>query len=233
MKIQVIGDIHGRKVWHKLVNIGCDKIIFIGDYVDSFTLDNTTIIDNLLDIIEFKKEYPDKVILLLGNHDIQYMYMPDYRCSGFRPEVANDIMTIFNDNRLLFNIAYQIDMNLFTHAGVTKLWFNYAKDKLIHYGLNENLTNIAVVLNTMNETANRWILNIVGEKRGGLRYDYGGPTWADKQETWFGALPGLVQFVGHTAVADIHDNGEPDEETGKVIYCDVLGKLDKTLIIEL
>jgi len=233
MKVQVIGDIHGRRKWEKLVDKTCDQIIFIGDYVDAYDVDNETIIDNLLNIIDLKRKNEDKVTLLLGNHDVQYMFMPDYRCSGFRPEVASEIQTIFNDNRNLFKIAHQIDMNLFTHAGVTKQWFKWTKDKLEYYGLNKDLTNIAETLNNMNETANRWMLNNVGEPRGGLRYDCGGPTWADKKETWFGALPKLTQFVGHTPVADIHDNGASDEETGTITYCDVLAKLDKTLITEL
>src|ERR1035437_6855535 len=232
MKIQVIGDIHGRRKWENLVDTTCDQIIFLGDYVDAYDLDNENIIENLLNIIDFKRKNEDKVILILGNHDIQYMYIPDYRCSGFRPEIANDIQDIFNNNRRLFKIAHQIDMNLFTHGGVTKQWVKWAKDKLDYYGLNADLTNIAETLNNMNETANRWILHNVGELRGGLRYDYGGPTWADKKETGFGAIPGIAKFVGHTPVADIHDNGVGDNEIGKVTYCDVLARLDATLIMQ-
>ena len=70
MKTISIGDIHGRDIWKNVNPSKYDKIIFVGDYVDSFTISNTTILNNLLDIIEFKKSFKNKVILLLGNHDI-------------------------------------------------------------------------------------------------------------------------------------------------------------------
>lgn len=70
MKIRVIGDLHGRDWWKRKVETGdSDLNIFLGDYVDSYTVSDEQIINNLLDIIEFKKSYEDKVILLLGNHE--------------------------------------------------------------------------------------------------------------------------------------------------------------------
>jgi predicted phosphodiesterase len=49
MKIASIGDIHGRNYWKifKSVKDQYDKIIFIGDYVDSFNIDDNLIIKNL------------------------------------------------------------------------------------------------------------------------------------------------------------------------------------------
>ena len=49
-----------------------DKVVFLGDYVDSFTISNIASYENLKDIIRLKKRDPNKVVLLLGNHDIQY-----------------------------------------------------------------------------------------------------------------------------------------------------------------
>ncbi len=232
MKVQVIGDIHGRIKWKPLIDESCDKIIFIGDYVDSYTIDNITIKDNLLDIIEYKKRNIDLVELIIGNHDMQYIYFPEYRCAGFRPEMAPDLQMIFRDNVNLFKIAYQFEDHLFTHAGVTKNWLKWAEDKLKLYGYS-NLGNLGEALNNMNETSNRWVLNNVGYGRGGLRGDYGGPTWADKKETWFDAIPGLKQYVGHTPVADIHQNSNEEiDDVGVVTYCDCLPK-DRTLITEI
>lgn len=232
MKIQAIGDIHGRIKWKHLIDETCQKIIFLADYTDSYTIGNRTIIDNLLDIIEFRKQRGDKVELLLGNHDVQYVYYPDYRCSGFRPEMAHDLQLIFRENKDLFKIAYQFEDHLFTHAGVTNQWFKWAEEKLKQYGMTD-LSNIGEALNTMNETSNRWMLNNVGYERGGLRGDWGGPTWADKKETWFNALPGIKQYVGHTPVADVHTNANEEVDgVGIVTYCDCLPK-DITLITEI
>ena len=68
MRICAIGDIHGRNDWEKVDPNKYDKIIFVGDYVDSFDIPTGEILKNLENIIAFKKEYYDKVILLLGNH---------------------------------------------------------------------------------------------------------------------------------------------------------------------
>lgn len=58
MKIRVIGDLHGRDWWKRKVETGdSDLNIFLGDYVDSYTVSDKQIINNLLDIIEFKKSY--------------------------------------------------------------------------------------------------------------------------------------------------------------------------------
>ena len=70
MKILIVPDTHGRDFW-KVPNIEeYDKIIFLGDYLDHYPDESTHEhdIENFKDIIEFKKKYPDKVILLLGNH---------------------------------------------------------------------------------------------------------------------------------------------------------------------
>ena len=52
MKTIVIGDIHGRDVWKKIVeHENADKVIFIGDYFDSFDIPSSDQINNFLDII--------------------------------------------------------------------------------------------------------------------------------------------------------------------------------------
>ena len=72
-KINVIPDIHCKNIWKKFIQETSDLIVFLGDYVDSFTHSNTEMINNLNDIIQFKLDNTDKVITLLGNHDIAYL----------------------------------------------------------------------------------------------------------------------------------------------------------------
>ena len=94
MKTVSIGDTHGVAVADVVVNIidRHDKFIFVGDYVDSFIVDNISMKKNLLDIIELKKKYPEKVILLWGNHDIHYLLGNKHYCSGYRPEMQYDLL---------------------------------------------------------------------------------------------------------------------------------------------
>ena len=85
-KILVVPDVHGRNVWEKaaskLVFGEVDQIIFVGDYFDSFNIDGKSQIENFKDIIKFKKDNPDTVTLLTGNHDLQYI--TDTACSGYQ-----------------------------------------------------------------------------------------------------------------------------------------------------
>ena len=75
-KTIAIGDIHGRKNWKKIVEEHPDdRIVFLGDYCDPYDqMRNFDVLNNLLDIIELKKKRKDDIILLLGNHDMHYIY---------------------------------------------------------------------------------------------------------------------------------------------------------------
>ena len=69
----IIGDIHGRDAWKRLVDESCINI-FVGDYFDPY--DNIHFMDlqfNFMEIIEYKKKHPENVVLLYGNHDYEYL----------------------------------------------------------------------------------------------------------------------------------------------------------------
>jgi len=70
MKIIAIGDTHGDPLWKSIVNVEKDAglFVFIGDYFDSFLYSLEQQINNFKDIIQFKKDNMNKVILLVGNH---------------------------------------------------------------------------------------------------------------------------------------------------------------------
>jgi hypothetical protein len=61
-------------------------------------LSNVDILHNLKEILWFKKSLPDKVVLLLGNHDIQY-FIPNEVCSGYRGEMRPDLYDLFTQNK--------------------------------------------------------------------------------------------------------------------------------------
>ncbi len=197
MQVLTIPDLHGRDSWKNALEQfpHADKIVFLGDYVDSYDLGNHIIYDNLYEIIQFKKGETERVELLLGNHDIQYMFFPKYRCSGFRPSMQYDLFGLFNENKRFFNVAFQVNNNLWTHAGVSENWLEENFHVIVQYGLTDN--NYAEVFNVMLNSKDNDVLHQVSNLRGGYD-DYGGITWADKQETMAAPLKNMNQYVGHT-----------------------------------
>ena len=70
----IIPDVHGRQFWKDAVSQyegKVEKIIFLGDYLDPYPDEGITrkdAIRNFEEIIDYKINNSDKVVLLLGNH---------------------------------------------------------------------------------------------------------------------------------------------------------------------
>jgi hypothetical protein len=259
MKIVSVGDIHGLNRW-KLLLFGTltpskeliskvmllyDKIVFIGDYVDSFTVINEEIINNLLEIIQFKKDYEDKVILLWGNHDVFYYTMNFGRdnISGMREEMLHELNLIFSSNYRYFQLAYQYENYLFSHAGIHRGWWeHYVRPKISGNKESrfqkylEGTENIADVCNIMFEFQDDDIfLCGAGRTSGGWSNKMGGPLWASKLEITKKPLFGYHQIVGHTGIDKITTfnsfGNEPDDTSVTIIDC--LPVSDELYIIEI
>lgn len=238
-KYIVIGDIHGRTIWQDIVkeNSDADMFVFLGDYMDPYNEDNVDISygamkQNLLNIIKFKKEKPDNVILLFGNHDIHYAYDFDY-CSRYDFKNSKKIKELFNENIDLFQFAYQIDNHLFTHGGLTQNWFEWAKKYLIENDLNENFSNLADVLNKCGSDTSKPYINAIPARRGGY-YPYGGITWADIVEHFddnmkIQSLKNFHQYVGHNKVKFIYKSDIVGDDNTSITFCDVLHTPNETL----
>lgn len=124
-KTIVIGDLHGRDIWRNIVEKEKDatKFIFMGDYWDSFDVPFVEQVENWTNLVTFKASNPDKVVLLIGNHDFHYMWFAKEQYSGYQDEyelVIKDLVKIARKEWL--TMAYQEGNYLFTHAGVTKTW---------------------------------------------------------------------------------------------------------------
>lgn len=132
MKIVIIGDTHGRIHWKSIVEKekDADKIIFIGDYFDSFDILAQNQLENFLDIIQYKKDNMDKVVLLFGNHDYHYyMYnqkMGDERYSGFIASHALQFKEVLEQaiKDKLILMCYKEGELCCTHAGITQTWLD-------------------------------------------------------------------------------------------------------------
>jgi predicted phosphodiesterase len=128
MKTVVIGDVHGRSLWKLIVNQeNPDRVVFIGDYFDSFDIKGEEQLNNFLDIIEYKKSSGKEVIMLIGNHD--YHYFPEIGntgTSGYQAIFKHQIEPTIDTNREHLQMAYQMDEFLFSHAGVSSEFMDEA-----------------------------------------------------------------------------------------------------------
>lgn len=127
MKIVVIGDIHGRKVWKRILKNepDYDLIIFLGDYVS--THDDVTAkqqIDNLKKILQFKEDNSDKVILLRGNHDFQHLAYDWAQCSGYDEQVEKGMIKLKTRYLKDTQWLYKYNNIIFSHAGISNTWLN-------------------------------------------------------------------------------------------------------------
>ena len=223
MKILAIGDVHGEDWWKSIVFgaeilhesfVKRDKImydnfkflnedmhvVFVGDYVDSLYLSTPEIIENLKQIVDLAKTFPNNFTLLLGNHDIQYINTR-HICDGFRAEAWPDLEMIFNENRNLFKAAFIQDNHLITHAGLTQNTWNACiefLDSTDLYDWKDPSNNLADHLNFLYDIHFEPIF-YGSMKRGSTRKNPG-IFWADKKELINDPLTGYSQIVGHTFV---------------------------------
>jgi hypothetical protein len=188
MKIALITDIHGSTYWRRIQkNIDIyDKIIFLGDYFDSWTNECPEQMDNAWNIILFKKQYPNKIDLCWANHDTSY-YL-DERCSGYQEKYAKDIKMFFNRNKELLDVVYIYDDWIFSHAGVSAKWMSCVGIKTPEEinPLFKERTNFFkwVGPNGYGDNANE------------------GPLWIRPESLMNNALKNYNQAVGHTELQD-------------------------------
>ena len=231
MKILTIPDIHGKTLWKTVFNPSFDLILFLGDYVDCFTTPDSVIEENLLNIVSLKKQYPDKVKLLWGNHEMHYLFpVSYYRCSGYRSSMIQSLNPILTHNKSLFQLAFQHENYLWSHAGVHRGWWNYAFK-------GDSNQNIADQLNEAFNNHDPYVQNSktdrlfdCGWDRGGTE-KVGGPLWIDRNSMWEKGLSGIHQIVGHSKVDRIMTCKTKNE--GSVSFCDCLDAIEDYKIIEI
>lgn len=133
MLIGIIPDIHQTTYFNKMVedNIDhLDKLVFLGDYVDNWeakkwwNIPSHNPINIVNKVISYKKKYPNKIDLLLGNHCLSYLSKNPHskNVSGHQLEHDEEIAQVFLDNINLFKIAVEYDGWVISHAGFSKTW---------------------------------------------------------------------------------------------------------------
>ena len=202
----IIPDVHGRVFWKEIVKNSEDKIIFLGDYVDPYPGENISLtgaLDNLSEIIDYKKSNPSKVILLLGNHDFMYMDFEHNKYSC-RHDFENEpkITKILMDNRDLFQMNYSIEVKnklyIFSHAGILKPWIEKYKKLFGEFPGS---------LDKINELYRNWDPEFISSLleisyyRGGWS-DFGSMIWSDVREHSVSCEENVYQIFGHTQLKD-------------------------------
>ena len=122
MKTIFLGDTHGRSLWKDIIaKESPDRVIFIGDYFDSFDIKGTEQMFNFKEIIAFKESNQCEVILLIGNHDYHY-YPGGETYSGYQHGAAPAIRQLLEENKHHMQMCYQLDNILCSHAGIGHNW---------------------------------------------------------------------------------------------------------------
>lgn len=222
-KIIAIGDIHGRSQWKSIVNkeIDADKIIFIGDYFDSFTISYQDQMNNFLDILEYKRNNLDKVILLLGNHDYHYLQGVTESYSGYqsihRFSIEHEFTTAINEG--LFKIVHIDNEYLFVHAGITQFW-------CVNNGIKKDIDK------SINELF-KYKPNRFEFTPGNMCNPYGdepcqSPLWVRIPSLYSNMIGGYKQIIGHTQQSKSNVNMFSDQ---CIICIDTL-ELNEYLVID-
>ena len=224
-KTVILGDTHGRDCWKQIVaSESPDRVIFIGDYFDSF--DNTAVeqMHNFQEIIDWKQSGQSEVIMLIGNHDYHYMRGVTQYYSGYQSGARPAIEQLLYENKNHIQMAYGMNGFIFTHAGVSSDWL-----KIHGY---DNESNLIDWINDMW----KYKPNVFGFAG---RDPYGdstisSPIWIRPHSLQKANRDTLrdqfIQVVGHTTQGKIDTEGK--STGGRYYYIDTLGTSGEYMIIE-
>ena len=129
MKTLAVGDIH-TKTWiidrvEKLID-KYDAIVFCGDYADDWHKDALDSIETWNRLYLLHQAHPDKVKLVLGNHDFIYVRKTPSLQRGYNTITQLAINSPANNYLrqwlLGLPITLEVDGVTFSHAGIAKGW---------------------------------------------------------------------------------------------------------------
>ena len=209
----IVPDVHGRSFWREPVVQGdYSHVVFLGDYIDPYPheyIDTHEALEVFREIVAFASDHPEKVTLLLGNHDMHYvspLYSSIAKSSRYCYDMLAPMCEIYESHKKLFSLAYAASYEsvpcLFTHAGVSMIWMDEHRD-LMGEQASDDAAGIADIINSLGDSDKGLLaLGDVGYVRGGWAAA-GSPMWADYYEVAVtapesgpSALP--YQIFGHT-----------------------------------
>jgi len=236
MKTIILGDTHGRSNWKLAIyqEEPIDRVIFIGDYFDSFDISGVEQIDNFKNIIQYKNNNPQvEVVMLIGNHDYHYFPEIGYNgTSGYQLGIAPSITQVIEENRHHLQMAYGFGDYLFTHAGVSPVFMdgrfganNWSKDTIV-VDINElfrykpkafEFSGLDPYGDSTTQTPiwirPRALMQVNKKHEKGLKNDY-------------------IQIVGHTHMKRIDLEGSDKFTGGRYYFIDTMEDSGDYLIIQ-
>jgi UDP-2,3-diacylglucosamine pyrophosphatase LpxH len=232
VKTVIIGDTHGLSLWKDIVNqSNPDRVVFVGDYFDSFDIKFEYQLTNFLDILEFKKSSGKDVILLIGNHDFHYMPFTQEYYSGHQRNNHYIIQNVLMDNINHLSMCYRIDDYLMSHAGVSITWLSNCYNKM-HNQILTDYNNVDFIVNDIWKYKPQ-LFRFTG-------YDpYGdseesSPIWIRPKSLQRANKHSLkneyIQIVGHTQHRNIDVKGATTG--GRYYYVDTLQSSKEYIILE-
>ena len=244
MRTVIIGDVHGRSNWKLAVHQEQpDRVIFIGDYFDSFEISGVEQIHNFKEIVDYKEtsftndgkdnQHKTEVVMLIGNHDHHYFPEVGYTgTSGYQPRIAPSITQVIDENRHHLQMAYGFGEFLFTHAGVSPVFMDqvFGKDdwskESVVVDLNELFRHKpkAFEFNGFDGHGDNttqtpiWIrprslMSVNKKHEKGLKKDY-------------------IQIVGHTQMRRLDLTGSDKFTGGRYYFIDTMDTSGEYLVIE-
>lgn len=210
----IIPDVHGRTFWRDAVRGNEEaRIVFLGDYLDPYPHEGITpekALSEFKAILQFKKEHPDNVTLLLGNHDLGYI---DWHICDCRHDYLHEIEinALFRDNLDFFDLCTQETISsgkkvLFSHAGLHPDWVKEHPELFPAGQFDAAKLNSQFHVEAIRDKVLA-ALSDVSYYRGGWN-TAGSLVWADIRE-YNGITTDIFQIVGHTQVGNspqIFDN---------------------------
>ena len=218
-KLVCISDSHQR--WFNIEKVlrqeEFDELILLGDYFDSFF--SPPVVNSFEEVcfnlacLILSPPKGKKVVPLVGNHDIPYVYHNNkhsrtsshkhgaYYCSGVTANKINKFRKRFFDKGLRdqffidnFKLAYRSQGWTFSHAGIVPNHLPYGTtiDDFINIDCQDAWKNFRDLSHQRN-----YLLSDVGECRGG-KNAIGGLVWLDYRKEFFASSQVGRQIFGHT-----------------------------------
>lgn len=196
-KLLIVPDVHGRTFW-KYATKHIDeyeRVVFLGDYLDPYPRECISFeeaVMNFREILEFKKGNWNKVILLLGNHDMHYYDLDFMDCSRLNYRRRIEMYKLYQAHADWFQLVYLQDGCLFSHAGVYKDWLDSNKLTLQNVMAKDFIDKHVICLENVSSLRGGW-------------FKVGSCVWADIRESISHPVDETYyQIVGHTQL-----NGVP------------------------
>lgn len=190
----ILPDLHNRIAIHQsIIDVEkAEQIVHLGDYWD-YWYDGPE--EAKQTALWVRDRIHAKDIMLLGNHDVWYLYKNDqHLCSGNHWGKENAIDTVIGrTHRNAFRLFYFLRPDLLaTHAGLAKRWVHGVTRRDLQATIERILSEAEAAVKS---GGTHPLIHCCSKARGGW-HDVPGVLWQSWEE--FAPVPHLSQIVGHT-----------------------------------